>query len=145
MIRAELNNATRSSFGKAWLEEAIGAANKVLKYKKNYFVSVALVGEKRMSAYNKKYRKKSGPTDVLSFSGLENGFVPSGGKEIWAGEIIVCPRVAEKNVRRTRRSVIREMQSLVVHGLLHLFGHEHNTGKKEKKMISLQEKILQEI
>ena len=145
MICAELNNKTKIRFGKAWLDEAVGAANKVLKQKDRYLISVALVGSQRMATYNKKYRRKIGATDVLAFSELEKKNFPVGGADINAGEIIICPDVAKKNAREAGHSFKREMQVLVIHGILHIFGHEHNTASKEKKMLLLQDKIISKI
>jgi len=145
MIRVELNNQTKHRTGSAWLQEAVRAVNNVLKYKKKYLVSVALVGSKRMATFNKKYRRKTGATDVLSFSELEKGSFPLGGGAKSAGEIIICPDVAKKNAREAGHRLTREMQELFIHGLLHIFGYEHNTAEKEKKMLRLQKKILKEI
>jgi len=145
MIRAEINNATKTPISKARLEEAIRATNKILKKKKDYRISIAFVSEKRIASYNRRYRKKSVPTDVLSFSGLGKNVFPAPGKGIWAGEIIICPAIAKKNARFAGITMTREIQNLLIHGLLHIFGYEHGTTAKEKKMSALQEKIISSI
>jgi len=145
MIRSELNSTIKSPLGKAWLKKAERAANGILKLKKDYTVSVVLVGRRRMGSLNKRYRNINKPTDVLSFGiGEKDGFVVPGAIKS-LGEIIICPETARQNAKAAGHSLTYEMQSLYIHGLLHLLGHTHKEKIKAKKMLSLQEKIISSI
>lgn len=145
MIRSDLNSKIKASLGRVWLKKAEQSANRLLKLKKDYTISVVLVGRQRMRSLNKQYRKIDKPTDVLSFGGrTKERFVTPGVKE-YLGEIIICPEIARRNAKNAGHSLTREMQSLYIHGLLHLLGHTHKEKKKEKKMFLLQEKILSKI
>jgi len=97
-----------------------------------------------MKLLNNKYRKKNYPTDVLSFSIFESEGprIPS----LDLGDILICLPVAKKQAREYQESLRHELERLTVHGVLHLFGYDHEKSKKEEKqMFSLQNKILRSL
>lgn len=83
---------------------------------KRYVLSLAMVDEKTSQEINKKYRKKNKPTNVLSFALSEN-----------EGEIILCPDVIKKETGKFSKSFRGLFGFLVIHGMLHLKGHEHSS------------------
>ena len=91
---------------------------------KKYELSIALVSAKKSREINKKYRKKDKPTNILSFSLTKN-----------SGEIILCPTVIKKEIKKFNRTYSKLMGFLVIHGMLHLKGYEHSStmDKLEKK------------
>ena len=91
---------------------------------KKYELSIALVSEKKSREINKKYRKKDKPTNILSFSLTKN-----------SGEIILCPTVIKKEIKKFNRTFPEFMGFLVIHGMLHLKGFEHSSTmeKQEEK------------
>ena len=91
-------------------------------------VTVELVGEERMRALNREHRGRDEPTDVLSFPIDGVADVP-GPREL--GDVVICP---------PRTSDIREA---VVHGILHLAGHDHETDGGE--MLSLQDDVMRRL
>jgi rRNA maturation RNase YbeY len=103
-------------------------------------VSVLAVDEGEMALLNEQYRGKSGPTDVLSFA-LNEG---EGGEaqEYWLGDIVVCPAVAVRQAARAGCSVERETCWLLLHGLLHLLGYDHERGAAEARMMRDKEQWL---
>ncbi len=110
--------------------------------KKQVEISLVFVGEKKIRELNKKYRKKNKITDVLSFSFFESGdnFLSD---KLNLGEIFVCVSYAEKNARKKGVSLKKELALLVVHGVVHLFGIDHERSEKEyKKTEKIQNKIL---
>ena len=146
MIKSELNSKVRTSLGRAWLTSVEKAANKVLKIKKKYAVSVVLVGPKGIQALNKKFRGKNKPTDVLSFSALgKDKFIAPKGGEINIGEIVICPQIAKAGAKISNHSFKKEMQTLYAHGLLHILGHRHGRAADAKKMFKKQEDIIRRI
>lgn len=99
-------------------------------------VSIAFVGRTAMRGINRRYRGRNYATDVLSFGYAgesEDGFP-------LLGEIVISPEVAAAQASRWRTPVEREIRKLLVHGLLHLLGYDHEADEGE--MIRLQRAVL---
>jgi len=128
----EVNNLTTSPINKVFLKKV---AQKVLKdKKKNIDLSVALVGPRRIKELNKKYKRKNRATDVLSFQ-YDN-----------SGEIVICPREVKKNAKIFNSVFKIELARVLIHGILHLLGENHEKSrKKAKKMESKQNYYLKMI
>ena len=90
-------------------------------------VTVQLISDQAMARLNSKFRHKRGPTDVLSFPA--NGAQPGGGG--YAGDIAISMETARRNARRFSRSLSAEMRVLILHGMLHLAGYDHETDHGE--------------
>ena len=102
-------------------------------------ISVAFVGRTAMTRMNRKYLRHEGPTDVISFGmGRETPSMPA------IGDIYICPEVAARNARRLGVPVAEELSRLVVHGTLHVAGHDHPKGESRTSsaMWKKQERIL---
>lgn len=141
----EINNLTKTRIEEKRLKQAAEAALKEIK-KEKAEVSLALVGEKRMRALNKMYRGEDKPTDVLSFSQIERGkkFVKAPEKNIRLGEVVICLAVARKQAKRSKHSLLKELIILLIHGILHLAGYEHERSAREaKRMEKIQSKIME--
>lgn len=108
-------------------------------------LSLALVGQARMKRLNQKWRNKNQVTDVLSFS-FEEKAGKKKQKTIIDGEILICPDWVEKQARLFKKEFFNELTRVVVHGILHLQGWEHE-GEKEEAclMLARQEKIVAKI
>ncbi len=116
-------------------------AHKKLRHAGPYTLNLALVGEKRIRSLNKTFRGKDVATDVLSFSRLE-GDEPMPGPLFDVGDVVICPTVAKKNAKA--KEYVKELRTLTVHGVLHLFGYDHEqTPQEARKMERLQAKILE--
>ena len=105
----------------------------------NAMISVAFVGRDAMAAMNWKYLRHKGPTDVISFGmGRDAPGMPA------IGDIYICPDVARQNARRNNVSLSRELARLVVHGALHVAGHDHpdDETRTQSPMWKKQERIL---
>jgi probable rRNA maturation factor len=85
-------------------------------------LSVTFLTSRRMAAMNRRHLGHAGPTDVISF-----GFRDAAGATI--GDIYICPEVARSNARAFGRPVREELVRLVVHGTLHVLGHDHPEGE----------------
>jgi probable rRNA maturation factor len=98
---------------------------------------------------NRKYRGKDKTTDVLSFAfeadrrgDAATGFVMPPGEIIHLGEVIVSyPRAVEQAAER-KHPVEDELALLVVHGVLHLLGYDHDRPGREREMRSLEQRVL---
>jgi probable rRNA maturation factor len=118
-------------------------------------VTVAFVSVAEMAALNERFRGLEGPTDVLSFpSGDEDDARwPAG--EGWPadqdpaeeedelGDVVVCAEYAAGNATAEGITLAEELRRLVVHGVLHLLGHDHEVDQGE--MMARQEELLAEL
>jgi len=91
-------------------------------------VTIQLISDETMARLNETFRKKQGPTDVLSFPA--NGARPVPGSE-YVGDIAISPETARRNARRFSRSLPAEMKILILHGMIHLAGFDHETDQGE--------------
>ena len=95
-------------------------------------VSVTLVDDADIAALNEAWRGKQGPTDVLSFSLLEGPHADRRGALL--GEVVIGVDVAARQARRGRRSLDDEAARLLIHGVLHLLGHDHVRAAETRRM-----------
>ena len=89
-------------------------------------LSVAIVTIDEMANLNERYRGKEGPTDVLSFS-CDDPCVVSGDEPIALGDVIIAPEVALAQAGEFGTTVEAELDLLLVHGILHLLGYDHES------------------
>jgi probable rRNA maturation factor len=94
-------------------------------------VSVALVGDARVRALNKRYRKRDYATDVLSFSydasdpARRGRHAAAAADQPYLGDIVIARGVARRQAREAGHSERTEFRILALHGLLHLLGYDH--------------------
>jgi probable rRNA maturation factor len=99
-------------------------------------VTVCLVSDAAIARLNHRYRGKRGPTDVLSFPSAREKF--SGAARVarrYAGDIAISPSAARRNARRLDRTLPAELRVLILHGMLHLAGYDHETDRGEMDRI----------
>ena len=107
----ELRNLTKSRVNERFLRKIVERV--VRSERKKLNVAVIIVGPKRMKELNKLYRKKNSPTDVLSFRYDDSG------------EVVLCLREIKKNAKRFNAQFQEELVRVLIHGVLHLFGYDH--------------------
>ena len=120
-------------------------------------VSLLFVDEDAMAALNQQFLGKSGPTDVLSFpiedepgptgrspdlGGSGPGVSPEEGTLTLLGDVVICPAVAAVNAVEHEVSLEDEVALLVVHGLLHLLGLDHEDEAEAERMEALEQELL---
>ncbi len=92
--------------------------------------SIVLVDDPTMAGYNHRYRKKNTPTNVLSFPARDgNENVP--GRETELGDILISVDTAKVEARRENKSIHHRLTELIIHGLLHLLGYDHERSEEE--------------
>ena len=112
--------------------------HKDIKFKKKtIYFTLLLSGRKEIKSLNKKFRKKNKATDVLSFpfytkKELHQRLINE--KEIYLGDIII--NLNEIKEKKKLKNFKTEFNNLWIHGLVHLFGHDH---KKEKDFLEMKE------
>lgn len=94
-------------------------------------VGVRLASDRTMAQANRRYRGRSGPTDVLSFPSGH----PSEDGTVYLGDILVGMDRARKAAQEAGKPLAWEVKRLLLHGLLHLLGYDHETdgGRMERK------------
>ena len=90
--------------------------------------TLALVGDARIQELNRDYRGYNEPTDVLSFHGV-------GESAGYLGDIVISVETADRQARRHRSNLKRELKVLTLHGFLHLLGYDHETDDGEMRRI----------
>jgi probable rRNA maturation factor len=95
-------------------------------------LSVALVDDAEIAALNGRYRGKPRPTDVLSFSLLDGAHAERRGALL--GDVVICVATAARQARRARRTLDDELARLLIHGVLHLVGHDHQEDAEAARM-----------
>lgn len=105
-------------------------------------LSLAVVSLDEMEDLNRKYRGKEGPTDVLSFPCDDPCPVVEAGQPVALGDVIVAPEVAEAQAAEYGHTVEEELNLLVVHGILHLLGYDHETEEQAAVMEERERQIL---
>jgi probable rRNA maturation factor len=105
-------------------------------------LSLVVVSLDEMTSLNEKYRGKVGPTDVLSFPCDEPCAVVGPGEPIAIGDVIVAPEVAEAQATEYGHTVEEELNLLVVHGVLHLLGYDHEADDEASAMQERERVIL---
>jgi probable rRNA maturation factor len=118
------------------LEQFLARARRALRLRSDS-LTVSLVTNAKIARWNRAYRGKPKPTDVLSFpaenenasrekprAGVTRGRAPSAR---YLGDIAIAPAVARRNARRLGRTFDNEMRILILHGILHLMGYDHET------------------
>jgi probable rRNA maturation factor len=120
-------------------------------------VSLLFVDEEAIAALNSQFLGKTGPTDVLSFpieddpgptgrspdlGGSGPGVSPEQGALMLLGDVVICPSVAARNAVEHEVSLDDEVALLVVHGLLHLLGMDHEIAAEAERMEALEQQLL---
>lgn len=105
--------------------------------------SILLTNDRRIQLLNRRFRHKNQPTDVLSFPN------DSSTPELqldhpYLGDIIISVRTAHRQARLRGHSLEKELRTLIIHGVLHLLGYDHETdlGQMRRKELRLQRKLL---
>ncbi len=132
-------NQSKMRMPKAFVQKWIAAMEQALPSRDRRKVlagsmTVVFLDAAAAKRLNKKFRGRDYATDVLSFPGMESG---------WLGELVICPQVIERQAREHELSFKTELGYMVLHGLLHLLGYDHETSRREElRMMRLQDKIF---
>lgn len=108
----------------------------------NSELSIALVDIDEMTALNGEYRGKEGPTDVLSFECDDLCAVIDADEPIMLGDVVIAPQVAENQAAEYGHTVEEELNLLLVHGVLHLLGYDHEDDDDAEVMQARERALL---
>lgn len=132
------SDGVRPALSRARVE---GIARAVLRAEgvRHALVSVTFVTNGRIAALNRRHLGHRGPTDVISF-----GFTRATAMDPVIGDVYIAPDVARANAAANGAGVREELARLVVHGVLHVLGHDHPDGEERERspMWRRQERLV---
>lgn len=141
----------------AWMQNIIEKTLLEENAPSNSEISLIITGQERIQELNRQYRGKDKPTDVLSFSMAEveeeneneeegedekTAFISPPDDMIHLGEVIISYPQAVIQSQERSHSIRREMAILIVHGVLHILGYDHEVPKMEPAMTAREKAIL---
>jgi len=132
------------------LESFLRRVRRELKLKRTD-VTVCFVSDAEIARMNQTFRRKKGPTDVLSFPNAtpkrppsrirvrrpghtrpsQESFAAVHDGRAYLGDLAISPSTARRNARKYGRSLVSELKVLILHGVLHLLGYDHETDRGE--------------
>jgi probable rRNA maturation factor len=114
------------------------AAAALAPLRRSVVLSVRVVGNARSRSLNARYRHKHSATNVLSFGGA--GVAPDGRR--FLGELVICAPVVAREARTLHKTLESHWAHMVVHGVLHLLGFDHERPSDAKEMAAKEIQIL---
>lgn len=146
LINTNLSARYTDKVKPALLKAAAQATLDQQKVRGKVELTIAITGDAQLRALNLAFRKINKPTDVLSF-GLEQP--PAGseppGDSTYLGDVIISYPMARAQAKAGGHPIEAELQLLVVHGVLHLLGHDHYKVQEKAKMWKAQSAVLKKI
>lgn len=102
-------------------------------------LSIVLMDDAEISSFNSKFRNRKGPTNVLSFPAQEEGTeLPLEIQPNELGDILISVETVEHEAQQTGKTLDKRLTELILHGLLHLVGYDHE--RSEKEAVAMWEK-----
>ncbi len=105
-------------------------------------LNIIFVNNHYIQALNKKYRGIDKPTDVLSFSYMDD---LEEEPDQLIGEVYVSTETAKKQAKKNKIELMDELKKLIVHGILHVYGYDHEIDEDYKVMHGLEKEVLGEL
>lgn len=108
-------------------------------------LSLTLVGDAAIRDLNREHRGKDAPTDVLSFPLFEDGEAPQAGVERLLGDVVISVDTARRQAAGYDAPLQRELYRLLIHGLLHVLGHDHEEPAERAEMEAQERRLADAI
>jgi probable rRNA maturation factor len=136
----------------AWMQQVIEKVLTVENMPANVEISLVITGQERIQELNRTYRGKDQPTDVLSFAMTEQkeepdpvAFIGPPDGLLHLGEVIISYPQARLQAAEAGHNNSKEMAALIVHGILHILGYDHEKADMEPAMKAKEKQILDEL
>lgn len=140
----KVHNLTKSQVNEDFFKKIAKNVLKEEGRERKMGLSIILVSPWRIKELNKRYRKENRVTDVLSFGQELNSKrlkFPSLPNEYFElGDVVICLSQIRKNARKFDLSFKKELVLVLIHGILHLLGYDHEKSDKEAKKMKEREK-----
>ena len=131
-----------------WLHELIESCLRKYEFDSEVELSLLITCDKNVQDLNQRYRGIDDTTDVLSFAlsegdGIDSSpFITPPDGALHLGEVIISYPQAARQAKAAAHRVEQEIALLIVHGVLHLLGYDHNEPDRAKEMRALEQEIL---
>lgn len=143
MVDVEVSGKLPAGFPTFLVNKLADLSLKTAGFDGRYTVAVAIVSDAKIRRLNKVWRGIDRVTDVLSFGYRPgSGFVDTAGTSSQLGDIVISLPQVRRQAKAIGRPVRQELALMIVHGLLHLLGLNHDTPRKEARMFGLQQEVL---
>tara|TARA_B100000902_G_scaffold364968_1_gene385422 strand:- start:315 stop:776 length:462 start_codon:yes stop_codon:yes gene_type:complete len=128
-------------FKKKEIKKLIDAVLKKIGFQEleNGQINIKYTSEEEIKMLNEKFYNKEGVTNVLAF--INNQETPES-KEQLIGEIAICISQIEKEAKLYKKAVETRLKHMIVHGVLHLFGFDHQKKSEQKEMEQVEDDII---
>ncbi|USN53262.1 MAG: rRNA maturation RNase YbeY [Candidatus Nomurabacteria bacterium] len=141
-MRITVVNQTPAHLSTTWIRQVIQAAAKLTETKDSeHSVVVTFLPDQEVRRLNKRYRKIDRVTDVLSFTYTMEGDQDASSDDFPFGELIIAPDQMQRQADRRKRPVKEELRDLLIHGYLHLLGHDHHKVGERRIMRAWEDKV----
>ncbi|WP_367671103.1 rRNA maturation RNase YbeY [Buchnera aphidicola] len=110
---------------KKWIKKIL---NKNIK---KSIINIIIVKKKKIKELNYIYRKNNTKTNILSFSIINNN---ENNNLLLIGDLIICKSILEKESKKYKKKILEHWAHLIIHGVLHLMGYQHNNLLNRKNM-----------
>ncbi|HNT24452.1 MAG TPA: rRNA maturation RNase YbeY [Anaerolineales bacterium] len=124
------------------LEQAAALALQHEAAPANAELTVVIGDDQQLHKLNQQYRSVDAPTDVLSFPA---GYTDPDSDALYLGDVIISLPRAQAQAAAGGHDLADELQLLVVHGVLHLLGHDHGEADEKQAMQAAQDAILKQL
>ena len=135
MIEVVNRQRKRELDGERW-ERFAARALKVVPAAKGVGVTIAFVSDRAMRELNRRWRGKRGTTDVLSFPAGQDEFERAAGASL--GDVVISLERAVRQAAEHGLTFEREVEQLILHGMLHLCGYDHERDDGEMNALELR-------
>lgn len=136
-IAADAAGIPASASIRDWVQRAVDVTDPA----RDADVSVRIVDEDEMRVLNREYRDQDRPTNVLAFPAGDAGFVPPGETPL-LGDVVVCAGVVAREAEEQGKPLEHHWSHMLVHGTLHLLGHDHTSDQEAEMMEALERRVL---
>ncbi|MGZ3772631.1 MAG: rRNA maturation RNase YbeY [Pseudobdellovibrionaceae bacterium] len=140
LIVNESKHAVPRKFISEWVKQLTAELKKRRIFKSGMAsleLTLVFLDKKAAKKINFEFRGKDYATDVLSFDSMEESSL---------GELILCPEVLKSQAKEHRLSYQSELGYMLLHGVLHLLGYDHETSEEDaRKMFALQDSIFERL
>lgn len=149
-INVLLDEGFESVLDEAWLRNIASAALEA-EHQADAEMGILITGQDKIRRLHKEYMDEDTPTDVLSFAMTEKNspdepdFVFPAGDAVHLGEVIISYPQAQIQAAERGHSAKKEVAVLLIHGVLHLLGYDHDEPSRRQKMQKREKFILQSI
>jgi probable rRNA maturation factor len=123
------------------LRQAAQATLDQQRRKRYVEMTIVITGKAQLRSLNRAFREVDAPTDVLSFATDEQPRPDT----IYLGDVVISYPAAREQARAGGHPLEAELQLLVVHGVLHLLGHDHDTEAEKNVMWKAQAAVLKKL